>query len=173
MDTDILFNDEERLLHARDLIDGWEIIQARRLLLEVLENEPLCDEAYYLLGLLYDIRIGKLDEALDYYLKAVRLNARNMEALLGCFRLLNRCGAADKVLQMYAEADISLSVYSERLRREYAIACEKTGRLNEALAIVDHLLETCTNGSDISRLEQQQARLTEKIGNTRDFFIWG
>ena len=54
-DTDIYY-DEERILQAKDLISEWENVKAKRVLEEILQDDPLCETAHYLLGWIYDHR---------------------------------------------------------------------------------------------------------------------
>lgn len=160
-------------MKARDLIDCWESIQARRIILEVLENDPLCDEAHYLMGLMYEKCVGKSDLALSCYQTACRINDNNSEASWRLMRLLNRSGCSDQALTLYSKIRKLKTVYRHPLLLEYIIACEQMERLTEAFQAAESMRMECANDTLLGKLEALRERLLQKLDRKNDFYIWG
>lgn len=132
-DIEILYSDEERILHSKDLIGDWEFFKAKRLLEEVLENDPLNDNAHYLMGYVYHHHYCELDLAFQHYEKAVRITPQFMEAIAGLVSLANTCQQPHVVLKHAIEAGNINSAYQEKILIELAFAYEKLAKYKKAM----------------------------------------
>jgi tetratricopeptide (TPR) repeat protein len=172
LDTDILLNDEERLLMARDLIADWENLKAKRLLEEILENDPLREEAYFLMGYLLEIRYSRFEQALEMYSVAYRLNAAYYENTLAFISLLNKSELFNETLKIFARMKPCDSAYKHELLIQKAIAYEKKGDLSSALTIVEDLRMATTCQSKLDLLETSKERIIRKMESASSVYTW-
>ena len=161
----LLYNTEEHLLQAREYLDEWAFIKAKRVLEELLENEPDHAAAHELLGYLYTACLGDWNKGLYHLQWAIKFDPGRHHAFKSYLILLNKAGHykevvahADRYLQQFT-MDKAL-VWFEKgkalellLQFEAAIHCFATAILHTT---DDELITICNQAKE--RVEQKQQK---------------
>ncbi len=161
-DTDIYY-DEERILQAKDLISDWENVKAKRVLEEILQDDPLCETAHYLLGWIYDHRYDEAKEALHYYHNAIKINPHYYEALADFTKLLNEEGKPKLVLKYGEKAVARCSKFQNYIHFEMILAYEKLKQFEKAISEIIVLKFKTTDDSLLEELDKVETRVISKL----------
>ncbi len=163
IDTDILYNDEERILQAKDLINDWEYIKAKKVIDDLLEEDPIHAYGHYLMGHIFDSYYMEYDVALKHYEVAVKIAPDFYEARLSLIILLNRCQFTEKAIAIGIEAVKKSTPYQEGILFQLAIAFEKQKEYKSAIKILDRLRVITVDSTIIEDLDQARERISAKI----------
>lgn len=169
-DTDIYY-DEERILQAKDLISEWENVKAKRVLEEILQDDPLCETAHYLLGWIYDHRYDEAKEALHYYHNAIKINPNYYEALADFTKLLNEEGKPKLVLKYGEKVIARCSKFQNYIHLEVILAYEKLKQFKTSLDEIKSLKFKTTDDGLLEELEKIETRIFSKSELTNQLKI--
>lgn len=161
-DTDIIYYDGERVLQIKDLISDWEHIKAKRVIEELLEDEPLNEHAHFLMGYIYDHRYGEHKIALNHYYNAIQIAPKFYEAIMNFVRLLNESGQPKTALNYALKARGACSKFHESIELEIALSYEKLGDFQLANQVLDTLNNSCIDVDILESIETSKTRLLKK-----------
>lgn len=143
---DILINDEDYILKARDHIECWEFISAKRVLEQLLDINPENAEGFYLLGELYFRQLDRYDVAAGYLKDAMRLAPTYHAPYMSYLELLCFLGRAVEVLDLAPTILCLSNVNIARIKIYEAEAHEILKDYDKALELYRRaLLESKTN----------------------------
>jgi tetratricopeptide (TPR) repeat protein len=94
---------DRQVARAREALDGGDAHAAIHLLQEVVESGQAFADAHHLLGLAYSM-VGRREDALASFDRALALNPRYVDALLNRAVTLNELGRADEAADAFAAA---------------------------------------------------------------------
>lgn len=129
---------KQELERAQKLLKDKEIPQAQEVLHRIVEDDPECAFAHYLLGNTYfkEFRYG---EALEAYEKALRNNPKLSTASLMMGIIHKKRGDNDEA-RAYLESSIDLDPDSVVAYTQLARALHELGKFDEAIDCVEHAL---------------------------------
>lgn len=161
-DTDILYNGDEKILHAKDLISDWEHIKAKRVLEEVLEENPLNEVAHYLLAHIYDQWYNSPDDAFVHYERSVKINPKFWEGVTMYCQLLLKSEQPRLALQFAKKGTMARSTYKTALKFICGQAYEMLFERNKALEIYHEILLSSVHQNDLESAQDAVKRIEDK-----------
>ena len=162
-DIEMLYNDADKLLQAKDLISDWEYIKAKYIIEEVLDEDPLNEMGHYLLAHIFDYHYGEYEKAMLHYEVAIRTRPNFYEAIAALLRLYNKCMLSGKTLELGLSVKGKPSAFSESIDLDLALAYERQLLFAEAMVIFEELKMNTTNDDLIEEVNASMRRVKKKI----------
>lgn len=160
---DILLHTDEFILKAKEHIDCWEYIQARRLLMELLEEEPDNGRAHQLMGKIYAAELNQYDEAKLHLQMAIQFEPQNASAYSDYIYLLKMMRRHDEMIQFATKAERVDGVNLAYILYYKAEAYEALQQFKCATETYRKALMSAVETSMMERCEQGMARIEKKM----------
>lgn len=160
---DLLLYTEEYILKAKEHIDSWDYIKAKRLLMELLEEQPDNGRAHQLLGWIYASQLNQYDMAEIHFKMAMQFDPYHASTYSDYIYLLKMTGRYQEMIKFAEKAQKTEGVNHAYILRYKAEALEM---LHDYKASVDTYNRAIINALDeelINSCEQGIERIAKKI----------
>ncbi|UII31135.1 hypothetical protein LVD17_22850 [Fulvivirga ulvae] len=160
---DILLNTEEYILKAKDHIDCWDFIQAKRLLMELLEDQPDHGRAHQLLGWIYASQLNQYDLAEVHFKMAMRFEPYHAATYSDYIYLLKMTSKYAEMIKFAGKAEKIDGVNLCYIQRYKAEAFEMLRDYKNAISAYSEAIINALDEDVISCCERGIERIARKI----------
>ncbi|MBL6448836.1 hypothetical protein JMN32_21165 [Fulvivirga sp. 29W222] len=160
---DILLNTEEYILKAKDHIDSWDYIQAKRLLMEILEDQPDNGRAHQLLGWIYASQLNQYDMAEIHFKMAIRFEPYHTTTYSDYIYLLKMTSRYKEMVEFAEKAEKIRGINLAYIQRNKAEAFEMLRDYNNAASTYSEAIINALDEDLISSCERGIERIARKI----------
>lgn len=160
---DILLNTEEYILKAKDHIDCWDYIQAKRLLMELLEDQPDHGRAHQLLGWIYASQLNQYDMAEVHFKMAIRFEPYHATTYSDYIYLLKMTSRYKEMIKFAERAEKVEGVNLAYIQRNKAEAYEMLRDYKKAISTYSEAIINTLDEDLISCCENGIERIARKI----------
>ena len=163
-------NMEEQILEVDKLYSEGSYAECKRILLDMLDQEPGFGRAHDLIGCLYLFVLDDLDKAVKHMLLAVKFAPTYPTAFINCIRALNYQNRHEELIEIAMQALKVQGINKCIIFIELGKSFEKNENVKTALenyyeaekfAITDQEVETVKTG--IKRLKSKSLRPIKKL----------
>jgi tetratricopeptide (TPR) repeat protein len=163
-------NMEEQILEADKLYNDGDYAECKRILLDILDQEPGFGRAHDMIGCLYLFVLDDPDKAVKHMKLAVKFDPSNTTALINCTRALNYRNRHTELMEITSQALKVESINKCIIFSERGKSFEKCENVKAALenyyeaekfAITDQEVEIVKTG--IKRLKRKSLRPIKKL----------
>lgn len=160
---DILLNTEEYILKAKDHIDSWDYIQAKRLLIELLEDQPDHGRAHQLLGWIYASQLNQYDMAEIHFKMAIQFEPYHATTYSDYIYLLKMTSRYKEMIKFAERAEKIEGVNLAYIQRYKAEAFEMLRDYNNAISTYREAMINALDDEMISSCQYGIERIARKI----------
>lgn len=147
-------------------------VEARRVLEDVLADDPGHGIAHGLMGWLCWILLDDADRASVHYRAAIRFAPDHAPHYERFAETLAASGRVDELRRLVDEATAVAGADKAALHGQLARALERAGRAEEALAAYRAAVSAATDLTTERNYTAQAARVRRKLGPTGRWFAW-
>lgn len=159
---DILFHADEYILKAKDLIDGWQYIEAKRVLEQLIDDEPNHGPAHNLTGWLFFHHLDNPKQAAKHYQLAIQYAPNFPYTYRNYVQLLVYVGAYQDAINWVDRALLITEVEKEILLAEKGKAYELLQHFPEAARYYHEAMLATVDDDKIEDYESALARVETK-----------
>lgn len=159
---DILLHSDDFILKARDHMDCWDFIPAKRVLEQLLEEYPEHSEGHHLLGKIYAEQLKRYDQAAEHYTIAINYAPTYHEPYISYLTLLKLLGRGKEMLKMADKAEKIQNMDKGIMAKFRGEAYEIMLELDIACRHYEEAILHSRNNDDIESLEESIDRLRKK-----------
>ena len=164
---DLLLNTEEYILKAKDHIDCWDYIQAKRLLIELLEDEPDNAQAHQLLGWIYASQLSQYTLAERHFKLAIKFDANHTSSYCDYIYLMKMQGRYTDMIKLADQVLDKSGYHRAYILKNKAEAFEMLGQYDQAIATCKSALLQALETDMLTSCEQALERIEKKMSISR------
>jgi tetratricopeptide (TPR) repeat protein len=154
---------EDQFLKADKLYDNGEYSECKRLLLDLLDDEPGCGKAHCLLGWIYYSQLDDFERATCHMKMAIRFAPAYPAAFVNYLFLLNYLNRYDELLAHVENALKVDGVPKCLVYRELGKSHELNGSYKKASKAYKEALRFSTAKHEVDLAEESMNRVKQKI----------
>ncbi len=159
---DIFYHNDEYILRAHEYMESWNYLEAKKLLVKLLEDEPDHGPAHFLLGKIYSFQLHDNGTALYHYREALAHCPILIDAYYYLICLYIDRGDYEKALQVCHQALDQPGIAEDFIWYYQAQALEKSGHFIDALDFYEKALLHSIDDETVRQCEDGMARVNKK-----------
>ncbi len=160
---------EARFLHADTLIERGEIVEAKEILMDILEDEPDFGRAHNHLGWLYRARLSNFERA-EYHLRlAVKFAPDYTGGYVNYGNLLIELGEFEKLGELTERAIKVRGIHRPTILHYMAVVAEMKGEAQVALKLLRKAKDEALDEGTLKLMQSEIRRVKAKMNTFTRF----
>lgn len=160
---DILLHSEEYILKVKEHMDYCDYIKAKRLLTELLEEQPDHGRAHQLLGWIYASELNQYNDAELHLKMAMQFDPGHAATYSDYMYLLKMTGRYNEMVSFARKAEKLNGVNLVYILYYKAVAYEMLNDYGNAINTYRRAITSSLDDEWISKCEQGMARINKKM----------
>lgn len=155
----------QSLSTALSEINKNNLVEAIKILLNCIDDDPDCSPAYNHLGWIYNM-MEDYEKAENYYQKSIKCPQVFSSVYVNYSILLNSLNRSDDLEKIYFEAITIDNVRKDILHCEYGIMLEKKGKYSDAITVFKESIKHSLISQDVEFYNNAIKRCELKMKST-------
>jgi|GEM_PF-6743623 len=153
----IFYHSDEYILKAHEYMDEWNYLEAKKVLTELLEEQPDHGPAHFLMGRIFSNQLADPGTAIYHYKHAIKYCPQLLEAYYNLIWVLIDRSQYERALEVCHKALDQPGIAEDWIWYFQATALEKSGSLESAsefyrrawlCSVQEETIRSCKEGID-------------------------